>query len=42
MLLAWVVLFLPLGIMLVIQLLIGVTPRNERVSHRPAMTSDGE
>ncbi len=42
MLMAWIVLFLPVGIMLVIQLLIGVTPNNDLTSRRTAVSADGE
>lgn len=42
MLLAWIVLFLPLGIMLVIQLLIGVTPGSDSTSRRMAVSSESE
>lgn len=42
MLLAWIVLFLPLGIMLAIQLLIGVTPDTDSTSRRTAVSSDSE
>lgn len=42
MLLAWVVLFLPLGIMLAVQLLIGVTPVYDKNSRGTAVSSDGE
>lgn len=42
MLLAWIVLFLPLGIMLAVQLLIAVTPSTDTPSRRPAVSSDGE
>ena len=42
MLLAWIVLFLPLGIMLAIQVLIGVTPGSDATSRRTAVSSDRE
>lgn len=40
--LAWIVLFLPLGIMLAVQLLIAVTPNADPTDRRTAVTSDSE